>query len=80
MIVVNLILVCERSYDEDIWTEVAKHMDGKSLAMLAVVNKWFHGVVMQDCIWKHVCLRDLNVKDPGPVGFKWNELYSSAFG
>uniref|UniRef100_A0A7N0UFW5 F-box protein n=1 Tax=Kalanchoe fedtschenkoi TaxID=63787 RepID=A0A7N0UFW5_KALFE len=67
------------SYDKDIWTEIAKHLDGKSLVMLATANKWFQRVVMHDHIWKHVCLRDLDVKDPGPVGFKWNELYTSAF-
>ncbi|XP_073135736.1 probable F-box protein At3g61730 [Henckelia pumila] len=66
-------------YDEDIWTEIAKFMDGRSLIMLAATCKWFNRTVMEDSIWKYACLRDLQVPDPGNVNFKWIKLYTTAF-
>ncbi|KAG6420186.1 hypothetical protein SASPL_116706 [Salvia splendens] len=66
-------------YEEDIWTEVAKFLDGRSLVMLAVTCKWFHRIMMEDSVWKYACLRDLQVPDPGNVPFKWIELYTTAF-
>ncbi|XVF73033.1 hypothetical protein PTKIN_Ptkin12aG0169000 [Pterospermum kingtungense] len=46
--------------------------------MLGATSKWFNSVIMQDCIWKFACLRDLQVPDPGKVAFRWSQLYSSA--
>ncbi|XP_042064312.1 probable F-box protein At3g61730 [Salvia splendens] len=66
-------------YEEDVWTEVAKFLDGKSLMMLAVTCKWFHRIMMEDSVWKYACLRDLRIPDPGNVPFKWIELYTTAF-
>ncbi|VFQ75686.1 unnamed protein product [Cuscuta campestris] len=66
-------------YEEDTWTEVAKYLDGKSLLMLATTCKWFHHVIMVESVWKHACLRDLDVPDPGKVGCKWIQLYATAF-
>ncbi|KAG6423206.1 hypothetical protein SASPL_113595 [Salvia splendens] len=66
-------------YEEDVWTEVAKFLDGKSLVMLAVTCKWFHRIMMEDSVWKYACLRDLRVPYPGNVPFKWIELYTTAF-
>ncbi|XP_012083216.1 probable F-box protein At3g61730 [Jatropha curcas] len=64
-------------YEEDLWTEIAKLLDGKSLVKLAATCRWFHGVIMHDSIWRFVCLRDLQVPDPGHVSFKWIKLYAS---
>ncbi|KAK4738919.1 hypothetical protein R3W88_002616 [Solanum pinnatisectum] len=47
--------------------------------MLASTSKWFHRIIMEDIIWKHACLRDLQVPDPGKVAFKWINLYAAAF-
>lgn len=55
-------------------------MDGKSLIMLAATSKWFHHIITADNVWKYACLRDLEVADPGKVGFKWMKLYATAFG
>ncbi|XP_031112344.1 probable F-box protein At3g61730 [Ipomoea triloba] len=66
-------------YEEDTWTEVAKFLDGKSLIMLAATSKWFHHIITADNVWKYACLRDLEVADPGKVGFKWMKLYATAF-
>lgn len=66
-------------YEEDLWTEIAKFLDGRSLVMLASTSKWFHRIIMEDIIWKHACLRDLQVPDPGKVAFKWINLYAAAF-
>ncbi|KAJ4949966.1 hypothetical protein NE237_026798 [Protea cynaroides] len=66
-------------YEEDIWTEIAKYLDGKSLVMLGATNRWFHRIAMEENIWKFACLRDLQVKEPERVAFKWIELYTSAF-
>ncbi|KAF7815626.1 putative F-box protein [Senna tora] len=67
-------------YEEDIWSEIAKLLDGKSLVMLAVTNRWFHRVIMDDTIWKFVTLRDLQIPLPPPrVTYRWNKLYTSAF-
>ncbi|KAJ0054517.1 hypothetical protein Pint_00585 [Pistacia integerrima] len=64
---------------EDIWTYIAKFLDGKSLAKLALTNKWLHGVIMHDSVWKFACLRDLQVPDPCHVSCSWVKLYASAF-
>lgn len=64
----------------DIWTEIAKFLDGKSLVMLAATSRWFRRAIMDDGIWKFVCLRDLQVPSPQRVAFRWNKLYTSAFG
>ncbi|QHO32609.1 putative F-box protein [Arachis hypogaea] len=66
-------------YDEDIWTEIAKFLDGKSLIMLAATNQWFSRAIMDDGIWKFVCIRDLQVPPPQRVAFSWSQLYKSVF-
>ncbi|KAG2720558.1 hypothetical protein I3760_02G040900 [Carya illinoinensis] len=67
-------------FEEDVWSEIAKFMDGRSLVMLALTSKWFHRMIMEDNIWKLVCLRDLQVPAPDHVAFKWINLYTSSFG
>ncbi|RVX09823.1 putative F-box protein [Vitis vinifera] len=69
--------LCE--YEEDIWTEIAKHLDGKSLVMLGTTNKWFHCLIMEDSIWKFACLRDLQLPEPQHTFLNWIKLYASAF-
>ncbi|KAM7508573.1 hypothetical protein LguiA_019026 [Lonicera macranthoides] len=66
-------------YEEDLWTEIAKYLDGKSLVMLAATSKWFHQIIMEESIWKFACLRDLQVPDPQHMDFKWRKLYNTAF-
>ncbi|XP_076897173.1 putative F-box protein At3g61730 [Bidens hawaiensis] len=66
-------------HDIDVWTEIAKRLDGKSLVMLAATNKWFLSNIMEDFIWKFVCLRDLQIPDCDEVKFKWIKIYGSAF-
>ncbi|KAG8391942.1 hypothetical protein BUALT_Bualt01G0239400 [Buddleja alternifolia] len=66
-------------YEEDVWTEIAKFLDGRSLVMLAATCKWFSRIMMEDSVWKYACLRDLQVPDPGKVAFKWTKLYATAF-
>ncbi|KAL6311531.1 hypothetical protein AAG906_005201 [Vitis piasezkii] len=67
-------------YEEDIWTEIAKHLDGKSLVMLGTTNKWFHCLIMEDnSIWKFACLRDLQLPEPQHTFLNWIKLYASAF-
>ncbi|KAI8023165.1 putative F-box protein [Camellia lanceoleosa] len=66
-------------YEDDVWTEIAKYLDGKSLVMLAITCQWFYQIIMEESIWKFACLRDLQVPDPGGVAFTWIELYASAF-
>ncbi|KAJ9539276.1 hypothetical protein OSB04_032009 [Centaurea solstitialis] len=67
-------------HEEDVWTEIAKYLDGKSLVMLASTSKWFLNVVMDESVWKFACLRDLQVPDCSETAFKWVKLYASAFG
>ncbi|KAK9145452.1 hypothetical protein Sjap_005355 [Stephania japonica] len=67
-------------YEADIWTEIAKYLDGKCLVMLGSTNRWFHRLVMEEeNIWKFACLRDMEVPEPPPISFKWSKLYASAF-
>ncbi|KAL6569624.1 hypothetical protein OROMI_014138 [Orobanche minor] len=66
-------------YEEDVWTEIAKFLDGTSLVMLAVTCKWFNRIMMEESVWKFACLRDLQVPDPGKVAFKWTKIYATAF-
>lgn len=74
-------LLCFKSYEEDVWTEIANHLDAKSLVMLATTCRWFRGLIMEEgSIWKHVCLRDLQVPEPRHVALNWRKLYLSAFG
>ncbi|KAL8160044.1 hypothetical protein V2J09_001581 [Rumex salicifolius] len=54
-------------YEEDVWTEIAKYLDGKSLVKLAATCKWFYSLTLED-----------SVPDPGNVAFKWCKLYASA--
>ncbi|XP_038977770.1 probable F-box protein At3g61730, partial [Phoenix dactylifera] len=68
-----------KRYEADIWTEVAKYLDGKDLARLGMTNRWFHRLIMEDSIWKYACLRDLQVPPPRHVSFTWKQLYKSAF-
>ena len=76
-----LLIVCLWRYEEDVWSEIAKFLDGRSLMKLAVTSKWFQRVIMDDSIWKFVCLRDLQLPaSPQHVDFKWFDLYTSAFG
>ncbi|PON51349.1 F-box domain containing protein [Parasponia andersonii] len=67
-------------FEKDLWTEIAKFLDGRSLVMLAATSQWFHRVIMEDSIWKYVCLRDLQVAATCHSSFKWIDLYASAFG
>lgn len=68
------------SYEQDVWTEIAKFLDGKSLVMLAATCRWFHELVMEGCIWRYLCLRDLQVPAPRhPAAFDWKKLYISSF-
>jgi hypothetical protein len=76
----NLFGFLSKRYEEDVWTEIAKFLDGRSLVMLALTNRWFLRLIMEDSIWKFVCLRDLQVLAPEHVAFKWINLYTSAFG
>lgn len=69
-----------KRYEEDVWTEIAKFLDGKSLLKLSLTCRWFRRLLTEESIWKHACLRDLQVPDPRQVGFKWSKLYASAFG
>ncbi|CAA0840014.1 reduced male fertility [Striga hermonthica] len=67
-------------YQEDIWTEIAKYLDGRSLVMLAVTCKWFRDVLREDDVWKYACLRDFELPDPGKLAtFSWKKLYALAF-
>ncbi|GMN42922.1 hypothetical protein TIFTF001_012127 [Ficus carica] len=66
-------------YEKDLWTEIAKFLDARSLVMLAATSHWFHRLIMEDSIWKHVCVRDLQVPAPCDVNSKWIDLYASAF-
>lgn len=68
------------SYEEDVWTEIAKYLDGKSIIMLGTTNRWFHRILMEETVWKYACLRDLQVPDPQHAAIKWIKLYASAFG
>ena len=76
-----MLIVCLWRYEEDVWSEIAKFLDGRSLMKLAVTSKWFQRVIMDDSIWKFVCLRDLQLPAaPQHADFKWFDLYTSAFG
>ncbi|KAF3777285.1 putative F-box protein [Nymphaea thermarum] len=66
-------------YEEDIWTEIAKYLDRKSLVRLGMVDHWFHKFMFHESVWKYACLRDLNVSPPKEVAFKWRELYAASF-
>eukprot|EP00253_Pinus_taeda_P009897 PITA_09897 len=67
-------------YNDDIWTAIAQFLDAKSIVRLALVNHHFYNMVMDDSIWKFICLRDLEVPPPRkPVQFSWKDIYTSAF-
>ncbi|GAB4844594.1 hypothetical protein Ancab_037993 [Ancistrocladus abbreviatus] len=67
------------SYEEDIWVEIAKYLEGRWLVMLAATCKWFYRLIMEESVWRFACLRDLGVPITGDVSFKWIKLYASAF-
>ncbi|XP_068664541.1 probable F-box protein At3g61730 [Aristolochia californica] len=66
-------------YDEDVWTEIAKFLDGKCLVKLGMANRWFRRLIQDESVWKFAYLRDLQVSEPQNVAFKWSQLYASTF-
>ncbi|MCL7047208.1 hypothetical protein MKW94_006735 [Papaver nudicaule] len=69
-------------FEEDIWTEIAKYLDGKSVVMLGSSCRWFRrSILEQDSVWKFACLRDLQIPRfrQQQLSFKWSQLYASAF-
>ncbi|CAH8368446.1 unnamed protein product [Eruca vesicaria subsp. sativa] len=66
-------------FEQDIWTYIARFLDGKSLVMLGPTSKWFNTTVMDDSIWRFAYLRDLQVPKPCLVSSSWNKIYASAF-
>lgn len=79
--VIQKLIIIIKSCEEDLWIEIAKHLDGKSLVMLAATCHWLKRIMMEECIWKFACVRDLvQVPDPKKVAFKWIKLYAAAFG
>ncbi|XP_047337328.1 probable F-box protein At3g61730 [Impatiens glandulifera] len=69
----------EKRFEEDIWTEIAKYMEAKSLVMLASTCQWFNKLIKDQSIWKFACLRDLQVPLVGTITHDWLMLYASAF-
>ncbi|XP_074562506.1 putative F-box protein At3g61730 [Curcuma longa] len=70
---------CFSWYEADVWTEVAKYLDGSDLVRLGLANRWFHRLINEESIWKYAYLRDLHVPPPLRVAFPWKQLYASAF-
>ena len=68
------------SYDDDVWTEIAKYLDGKSIARLGMTNRWFRKLANEESVWKYACLRDLQVPAFHAVHSSWMKVYISAFG
>ncbi|MQL83780.1 hypothetical protein Taro_016264 [Colocasia esculenta] len=67
------------SYDDDVWTEIAKYLDGKSLVKLGMTNRWFRRLTMEESVWKYASLRDLQVPAARAAHCSWKQLYVSAF-
>ncbi|XP_078429083.1 putative F-box protein At3g61730 [Wolffia australiana] len=66
-------------YDEDVWTEIAKYLDGKTLARLGMTNRWFNKLIKEESVWKYACLRDLQVPAVHAIHSSWMKIYMSAF-
>lgn len=64
----------------DLWTEIAKYLDGSDLMRLSLANRWFNHLIAEESVWMHACLRDLHVPPSGEVSFPWKDIYGSAFG
>ncbi|KAJ4794608.1 hypothetical protein LUZ62_045854 [Rhynchospora pubera] len=63
----------------DLWTDVAKHMGGKEMAIIGSVSQWFKYLISQGFLWERAFLRDMKIPVPCPVIFDWKEIYDSAF-
>ncbi|KAF7150472.1 hypothetical protein RHSIM_Rhsim02G0230200 [Rhododendron simsii] len=63
------------------WTDqIAKYLDGESLANLAMTCRWLEQEMTDDTVWKFACLRDLKVHDlQVPMAITWRQLYASVF-
>ncbi|KAI3918135.1 hypothetical protein MKX01_041455 [Papaver californicum] len=68
-------------FEEDVWTEIAKYLDGKCIVMLGSSCRWFcHVILEEESVWRFACLRDLQVPPiHQQVSFKWIQLYATAF-
>ncbi|KAJ4905241.1 putative F-box protein [Raphanus sativus] len=67
-------------YEQDVWTHIARFLDGRSLVKLGATSKWFNKMVMEDdAVWRFACLRDLQVPKPYSVSSSWIKIYASAF-
>ncbi|KAI4998804.1 hypothetical protein ZWY2020_054146 [Hordeum vulgare] len=76
-------------YEPDIWTEVAKHLQGTDLLSLSATCIWFRRL-LDDSIWRHAFLRDISLHTddpkmlrllqvPRPLDRSWRLLYATAF-
>ncbi|XP_020527928.1 probable F-box protein At3g61730 isoform X1 [Amborella trichopoda] len=66
-------------FEEDIWTEIAKFMDGKCLVKMGLANRWFQRLLAEESVWRFACLRDLSLPSSPHVSFCWRHLYKAAF-
>ncbi|KAK3137984.1 hypothetical protein QOZ80_5AG0362930 [Eleusine coracana subsp. coracana] len=72
-------------YEEDMWTEVAKHLCGCDLVCLSLTCNWFRRLVADDSIWRYAFIRNLLPPvaflppHPSPPHHSWRRLYAAAF-
>ncbi|KAJ7542577.1 hypothetical protein O6H91_09G001800 [Diphasiastrum complanatum] len=66
-------------YIRDIWSEIMSFLNGKSLLKLALVNRSFYELVMDENVWKCLCFRELRVPATYQTTFSWRSLYIAAF-
>ncbi|KAL6626975.1 hypothetical protein ACP70R_030701 [Stipagrostis hirtigluma subsp. patula] len=71
-------------YEPDMWTEVAKHLDGYDLVYLSLTCRWFHRLLADDSIWRYAFRRDLCIPTvvplpPRSLHCSWRVLYAAAF-
>ncbi|KAL6577836.1 hypothetical protein OROMI_010164 [Orobanche minor] len=66
----------------ELWEEVSKWLNAKTILRIALANHWFKKVLTDDIIWKQTLLRDLKVEDGNdlelPEKFdSWLDLYKT---
>lgn len=82
----SLMLPSPCSYDEDTWTEVAKHLCSIDLLCLSGTCRWFYRFVAEDTLWRYAFFRDLdlaaaaaNPHTARPPKRSWRNLYLATF-
>ncbi|KAL6501317.1 hypothetical protein OROHE_024964 [Orobanche hederae] len=64
---------------KDIWHEIASKLDGSDILGLALTNRYFWGILMENSVWKQACLNKLGIVEGSGIvdpAAPWFDVYA----